>query len=123
MSWRLPFILQSVFSLLLATFCIFLPGSPRWLILNGQRAQALKEIDRLNISAVEAEKIVSTVQHESTETMSTLEGFLMIFKRTYRSKTILALFMLGMVQLSGIDGVLYVSPQKSRAMTSKRTNI
>jgi MFS family permease len=109
MSWRIPFIVQAVLAFLLASFCIFLPTSPRWLILHGKRAQALKEIDRLNISHVEAEKDILNVQHENTDTVSTIDGFLMIFKRNYRARTMLALFVLGMVQLCGIDGVLYVS--------------
>jgi hypothetical protein len=109
MSWRIPFIIQAVFALLLASFCIFLPTSPRWLILHGKRAQALKEINRLNISHVEAEKDILSVQHENTDAVSTIDGFLMIFKRNYRARTVLALFILGMVQLCGIDGVLYVS--------------
>jgi hypothetical protein len=109
MSWRIPFIIQAVFASLLASFCIFLPTSPRWLILHGKRAQALKEINRLNISHVEAEKDILSVQHENTDAVSTIDGFLMIFKRNYRARTVLALFILGMVQLCGIDGVLYVS--------------
>ncbi|KAF2786693.1 general substrate transporter [Melanomma pulvis-pyrius CBS 109.77] len=110
LSWRLPFILQSVFALLLASFCVFLPTSPRWLVLHGQRARALKEIDRLNISHVEAEKDILNVQHEHSAEVSTLDGFLMIFRRNYRARTVLALFVLGMVQLCGIDGVLYYAP-------------
>jgi len=113
MSWRIPFIVQAILAFLLASFCIFLPTSPRWLILHGKRAQALKEIDRLNISHVEAEKDILNVQHENTDTVSTIDGFLMIFKRNYRARTMLALFVLGMVQLCGIDGVLYVSFLKS----------
>lgn len=109
MSWRIPFIIQAVFAILLASFCIFLPTSPRWLILHGRRAQALKEIDRLNISHVEAEKDILNVQHDNTDAVSTIDGFFMIFKRNYRARTVLALFVLGMVQLCGIDGVLYVS--------------
>jgi len=40
-----------------------------------------------------------------------VKAIVTIFRRQYRAKTILALFVLGMVQLSGIDGVLYVSPK------------
>lgn len=109
LSWRAPFIIQAIFAFLLASFCTFLPTSPRWLILHGKRARALKEIDRLDISQVEAEKDILNVQHENTDAVSTIDGFFMIFKRNYRARTVLALFVLGMVQLCGIDGVLYVS--------------
>jgi MFS family permease len=109
MSWRAPFIIQALLAFLLASFCIFLPTSPRWLVLKGKHAQALKEIDRLNITRVEAEKDILNAQHETTDAVSTVEGFFMMFKRNYRARTMLALFVLGMVQLCGIDGVLYVS--------------
>lgn len=109
MSWRIPFIIQVAQSTILAAFCIFLPSSPRWLILHGRRPQALKAINRLNISSVEAEKDILNAQHEQTSSPSKSDGFLMIFHRQYRARTVLALFILGMVQLCGIDGVLYVS--------------
>ncbi|KAF2183656.1 general substrate transporter [Zopfia rhizophila CBS 207.26] len=110
MSWRIPFIIQAVQSILLAIFCVFLPTSPRWLVLHGKRARALKEIERLNISRVEAEKDILNAVHEQSSSPSTIEGLFMIFRRRYRARTILALFTLGMIQLCGIDGVLYYAP-------------
>ena len=96
---------------ILATSCVvILPSSPRWLMLNGQREEALRAVERLNIPRAEAEKdILREPEPQSGFEASKLEGILMIFRRQYRSRTILALFVLGMVQLSGIDGVLYVS--------------
>ncbi|ORY16433.1 general substrate transporter [Clohesyomyces aquaticus] len=110
MSWRIPFIIQAILSAIFASFCVFLPASPRWLILYGKRDQALKEIERLGISQVEAEKDILSARPDQTSSVSTLEGFLMIFRRQYRARTVLALFVLGMIQLSGIDGVLYYAP-------------
>lgn len=94
----------------LALSCIMvLPNSPRWLMLHGQRDEALKAVERLNIPRAEAEKdILRAPDTQSGLPTSRLEGFVMIFRRQYRSRTFLALFVLGMVQLSGIDGVLYV---------------
>ncbi|KAK6074014.1 polyol transporter 2-like protein 1 [Seiridium cupressi] len=42
--------------------------------------------------------------------LSPWQSLALLFRRGYRSRTILALFILGMVQLSGIDGVLYYAP-------------
>jgi len=109
-SWRLPFVIQGAFAMVLAVSCYFLPTSPRWLMLCGKREQALKELDRLNFSRVEAEKDFLNSTNEAYASASTLEGFLLIFRRQYRARTILAFFVLGMVQLSGIDGVLYYAP-------------
>ncbi|KAF2816110.1 general substrate transporter [Mytilinidion resinicola] len=109
-SWRLPYIIQAAFAFTLAVSTWFLPTSPRWLMLSGKRVAALKEIDRLNLSRVEAEKDFLNSTNEIHAAPSTLEGFLIIFRRQYRARTMLALFILGMVQLSGIDGVLFYAP-------------
>ncbi|OCL03874.1 general substrate transporter [Glonium stellatum] len=109
-SWRLPYILQGAIAVALITCCNFLPTSPRWLILHGKRDQALVELDRLNFSRTEAEKDILSSTDQAHPSTTTLEGFLIIFRRRYRARTILALFVLGMIQLSGIDGVLYYAP-------------
>lgn len=110
-SWRLPFILMAVFAGALAASCLYLPSSPRWLLLHGRRGDAIRAVERLNISSAEAEKDIfqsGSAQVQLT-TVPVWSDFLSIFKRQYRLRTILGLFVLGMVQLSGIDGVLYVS--------------
>jgi len=79
------------------------------LILHGQRTEALKSLERLNFSMAEAEKDILRPQ-EQGPSLSGCQGFLLLFRRGYRSRTMFALFILGMVQLSGIDGVLYYAP-------------
>ncbi|KAK4982902.1 hypothetical protein LTR50_007528 [Elasticomyces elasticus] len=112
MSWRMPFVVEGVIALFLAITCFFLPESPRWLLLNGKRDAAIRELDRLDFSRVEAEKdlLGPAAEQAIAARLSTMEGFLIMFRRRYRSRTILALFVLGMVQLCGIDGVLYYAP-------------
>lgn len=107
MAWRFSYIMQASIGLFLAVRCAFLPESPRWLILHGRRTDALKSLERLDFSMAEAEKDILRPQ-EQGPSLSGWQGFLLLFRRGYRSRTILALFVLGMVQLSGIDGVLYV---------------
>jgi hypothetical protein len=73
----------------------------------GKRTAAVKAIRDLDISIGEAEHGI--LQGEQTASISLWNGFLLLFRRGYRARTIMALFLLGMVQLSGIDGVLYAS--------------
>lgn len=108
-SWRLPFILMAATGILLAVSCLYLPPSPRWLIVNGRQEDAMRSLDRLNISRAEVERDISKLTARSGSKLSTWQATRSIFQKKYRLRTILGLFVLGMVQLSGIDGVLYVS--------------
>ncbi|KAI9740217.1 MAG: hypothetical protein M1834_004795 [Cirrosporium novae-zelandiae] len=112
MSWRLPFILQSALAVLLTLSCLLLPKSPRWLMFHGHREEAMRELDRLDVSRAEAEKDIlrPAEQGRPNSSQPTSKGFLTIFQRQYRSRTILGLFVLAMVQLCGIDSVLYYAP-------------
>lgn len=111
MSWRLPYVVQALLAVVLVASCVFLPQSPRWLLQHGQRDKAIREIERLDFSRVEAEKdfLGPAAEHARVPQPSAVEGVVMLFRRQYRSRTMLALFVLGMVQLCGIDGVLYVN--------------
>ena len=108
-SWRLPFIFMAVTGTILAVSCLYLPPSPRWLLVNGRRDDAMRSIDRLDIPRAEVEKDMSKLTARSEPKPSAWQATRAIFQRKYRLRTILGLFVLGMVQLSGIDGVLYVS--------------
>ena len=110
-SWRLPFIIQAVGGVVLAVFCYCIPTSPRWMFLHGDRDIAMKACRLLDVSTVEMEKDILRPAEDAARSPSTntgLRGLLTIFERQHRTRTILGLFILGMVQLCGIDGILYV---------------
>ena len=70
----------------------------------------MKAIERLGIHREEAEKDILNIPDEDRAKLSGgIQSLLMPFRKQYRSRTVLGFFVLGMVQLSGIDGVLYVS--------------
>lgn len=92
---------------------VVLPQSPRWLLVHGNREKATHELKRLDFSAVEAEKDLlgpAAEQRIAIRSPGAIEGLTMIFRKPYRKPTLLALCVLGAVQLSGIDGVLYYAP-------------
>jgi MFS family permease len=109
MSWRLPYILQVVLSTIWAVGSFFLPESPRWLHLHGKTSQALEQLQHLDVETAEAEKDVLRPIEETNSQVGILEGLRLTFTTQYRRQTLLALFILTFIQLSGIDGVLYVS--------------
>ena len=94
--------------MILAVSCLYIPPSPRWLFLNGRREDAIRSLGRLNIPRVEVERDMSRISARSESKLSTWQATQSIFRKKYRLRTILGLFILGMIQLCGIDGVLYV---------------
>jgi hypothetical protein len=104
-----PYIIQAILGLVLATTPLFLPQSPRWLLLHGNREKAIKALKSLDFSAVEAEKDLlgpAAEQRMSIRQPGPVEGLTMLFRKPYRKPALLALYVLGVIQLSGIDGVL-----------------
>ena len=129
LSWRLPFILLASFSLVfsVSSFVCLIP-SPRWLTTRGRRAEASAAWDKLGVGHAEREKAEieqSTELRNRSESTTAINqqditaapssdgppvknNFLDVFKKEVRTRTGLAVFLMGMQQLSGIDGVLYV---------------
>lgn len=115
--WRLPFIVQVGGGALLALACVVLPASPRWLLLNDKPQIAMLNLKKLDLT--EDELLVnpdiplgntgddSPVRPQPQPSLS-WRAVSDLFRKEYRFRTTLALFILGMVQLCGIDGVLYV---------------
>jgi hypothetical protein len=105
LSWRLPFSFQSfvafVFTLLTL---LFSPESPRWLSSCGKHKEALSVWEQLGVGSAEREKSEENGIPEPVK----MKDILSIFGKNARRQTALGVFLMGMQQLSGIDGVLYV---------------
>ncbi|XXH01997.1 hypothetical protein Hte_008361 [Hypoxylon texense] len=133
LSWRLPFILLAAYSLAYSTaVLVWLPPSPRWLTLHGKTKEASDAWERLGVPAADREKILeqydatvvepaipdargdNSTAHTSSVTVATPKSkkaeFLDVFSSDARPRLFLAVFLMGMQQLSGIDGVLYYAP-------------
>ncbi|KKK17499.1 hypothetical protein AOCH_003879 [Aspergillus ochraceoroseus] len=135
-SWRIPYLILACLSIAfsVSTF-IWLVPSPRWLTIHGRRAEASATWDLLGVSHAEREKAeieqdrgsiiqgpisqevaitnvpsVDTTTVNSQRNRSLRHKLLDIFSKDVRTRTALAVFLMGMQQLSGIDGVLYYAP-------------
>lgn len=136
LAWRTPFILLACLSIAFAVSSIlWLVPSPRWLTLRGRQSEASAAWDLLGVGHAEREKAEEIELAASTSEAHNLvdstdsshrqgaashvrnaaskdkHSFFDVFAQDVRSRTALAVFLLGMQQLSGIDGVLYVSPR------------
>ncbi|MCJ1458550.1 hypothetical protein MMC28_008923 [Mycoblastus sanguinarius] len=136
LAWRTPFIVLACLSMAfsLASFLWLVP-SPRWLILRGRQSEASAAWDVLGVGHAEREKAENQQTGEATaielhsladstesprrqdaasplrsQDPATEPSFLDVFSKDVRMRTGLASFMMGMQQLSGIDGVLYYAP-------------
>ncbi|KAJ5773028.1 hypothetical protein N7457_007924 [Penicillium paradoxum] len=122
LSWRLPFIIISVMALFyLITNLYFLPESPRWLIRHRDIRTAEKVWDELEVKQEDREVDSGTSTSEdpiATALQSNSPGqegkkpvnFRSLWTRDVRKQTFLAVFLMGFLQLCGIDAVLYYAP-------------
>jgi MFS family permease len=137
-SWRLPFLLLATYAFAFTAVAFFwLPPSPRWLSLHSRNDEAEKTWERLDVPAADREKILGQLEGSVTEGAAPSDaqgpGFLPlttsnsignqrtapeskkmqlldVFSPDARPRLFLAVFLMGMQQLSGIDGVLYYAP-------------
>ncbi|KAA8643617.1 putative MFS sugar transporter [Aspergillus tanneri] len=126
-SWRIPFLILACLS---AAFSVaawmWLVPSPRWLTVHGRRSEATAAWDLLGVSHAEREKVEieqdrstnlcsqnaredrASVERMGSATRqhvkSTKDKLLDIFSKDVRARTAIAVFLMGMQQLSGIDG-------------------
>ncbi|CAL1713568.1 unnamed protein product [Somion occarium] len=113
-SWRFPLGMQAAVSVVLAAGCPFLPHSPRWLRHVGRSAEADIAWVRLGVSAADAEKTEENAERERERERSPRGNWWQearqLWKKDVRKRTGLGVFLMGMQNASGIDGVLYYAP-------------
>jgi MFS family permease len=120
MSWRLPFIvLVALATAFIASVLIYLPPSPRWLRLQGRDAEAEAAWEKLGVKMEDRQNMEEDLEGAIYPSDSGFRAlplqekqrgarFLDLFTKEVRGRTLLAVFLMGSLQLSGIDAVLYV---------------
>ncbi|KZP11841.1 putative transporter [Athelia psychrophila] len=106
LAWRLPFAISTFVALLVAVTVPFLPFSPRWLITHGRSEEAQQVLNLLTGPEDEDERRELMAVPPSNDKA----GWLDIFDKGVRGRTLLGAFLNVLQQLSGIDFVLYYAP-------------
>jgi len=112
-SWRFPFAFQATVSFLFSFACAtLLPHSPSWLDVVGRKDEVDKTWETLGVSRAEIEKdeemLERIVSNAPAAQTSKQVSWLGVFGRRVWKRTALGAFLMGMQQMSGIDGVLFV---------------
>ncbi|TGO18373.1 hypothetical protein BTUL_0010g00430 [Botrytis tulipae] len=112
LSWRLPFAVQATIAFLFtASTMLFLPQSPRWLAARGKFEEAERVWSDLNLPEKEREKVDDDVDdNEKADQEVKAKDMFAIFAPDAWKRTVLGLFLMGIQQAAGIDGVLYYAP-------------
>ncbi|KUL87045.1 hypothetical protein ZTR_05754 [Talaromyces verruculosus] len=106
-SWRIPSVLQCFFSLIQAVLSLFAPESPRWLIYNGRKKEALDILNKYHADGepnsrlvrFEMAEITATLEMEKVQKMSRWSEWLATKGNKHR--LFLALYIPAMLQWSG----------------------
>lgn len=106
-SWRIPSVLQCFFSIVQAVLSLFAPESPRWLIYNGRKKEALAILAKYHADGdtnsrlvrFEMAEITATLEVERMQKMSRWKEWLATKGNQHR--LFLALYIPAMLQWSG----------------------
>ncbi|KZT05381.1 general substrate transporter [Laetiporus sulphureus 93-53] len=143
-SWRIPLGIQLGPGILLATGCLFLPPSPRLLVMQGRTDEALHALAKLRRRTPEESATDPLLQiellemqteamlisrhvnvdacEESEEVVRTrsfateLRSWLRLFGGQYWERTAIGIMMMFFQQWSGINALLYYGPTLMRSL-------
>ncbi|KIY50724.1 general substrate transporter, partial [Fistulina hepatica ATCC 64428] len=124
-SWRIPLGIQLIPGIILAIGCLFLPPSPRLLVLQGRYGDARDTLYRLRLPRDEDDKILVEIeflemrveaaliqqQYPATESKGGYAEWSQLFGRDYRARTAVGVLVAFFQQWSGINALLYYGPE------------
>jgi sugar porter (SP) family MFS transporter len=106
-SWRWMLGVLTLPSVIFFLLVLYIPDSPRWLVLKKRFSDAEKVLRR--IGSADPSKEVREIKDSVSENAGVKRGYL--FTRTYRIPVILAILVAVFNQLSGINAIMYYAPR------------
>jgi sugar porter (SP) family MFS transporter len=106
-SWRLILSLSAIPALIVLFFIIRLPDTPRWLLMNGQRKEALDLIRKVE-GDVDPEEEVQRIEEDLA--YEEKGSFLELFQGHFRLASFFVITLGFLVQITGINAIVYYSP-------------
>ena len=103
-AWRWMFGLGAVPSLLFLFGLIWLPESPRWLILNGQRDKALKILTKIGGETF-ADTTLQTISAATGQHQASVQSYAAVFKKGVRPAVYIGITLAVLQQFCGINVV------------------
>jgi MFS transporter, SP family, arabinose:H+ symporter len=104
--WRSMIGIGVIPAFLFLVFLFLVPESPRWLLVNGKEAEALKYLQKINTPEVARQEAREIQESTKGESGSIKE----LFSPVYRVALIVGLSLPFLSQLSGINAIIYFGP-------------
>ncbi|KAF7325820.1 General substrate transporter [Mycena kentingensis (nom. inval.)] len=115
-SWRGPYGIQALISLLLFVWTFYLPETPRWLVANGFKTEGLWTLADLHANGDVTDASVNKTYYEIEDTVAledrdgAVAPWGTLFKQ-YTRRTIIAWLAQMLAQLNGINSLLHFAPE------------
>ena len=113
--WRGPIAFTTIPAILLLIGCLWIPESPRWLLMKGRTEEAWKTLSRLHHDAVDSDELATHEEFYQMRKQIELEqsnptGYWAIFKTpSYRKRAFLSCFVQFAANSSGALVINYYS--------------
>ena len=108
-AWRIPFIVQGAFAVLLTVGMLAMPYSPRWLAQQGRNQEARLVLRSLRSAEgqVEAELQEITASREESQGTGATAEFTEVCSRRYIKRTAIGVAIMALQQLTGVSGFFF----------------
>src|SRR5215211_2715739 len=106
-SWRLILSLSAIPALIVLFLVLRLPETPRWLLMNDQREEALDLVGKV-LGDVAPEEEVERIEEDLA--YEEKGSFLEIFQGRFRLASFFVITLGFLVQITGINAIVYYSP-------------